>query len=519
MTDALHALTATRMMQLLAAGEISSEQLVRAHLDRIDRLDRKVLAFTHVFRAQAVAEARKADEARASGDSRPLLGLPVSVKESFELAGYASTMGVAARASHRATSDAALVKLLKEAGAVVLGRTNVAQFLLYHESRNPLFGQTANPFALTHSPGGSSGGESAAIAAGFSPLGIGGDIGGSIRNPAHFAGVAGLKPTLDRLPCQGSLTALVGQEAIRGQAGPLARSSRDLSLFMSAMPPERMTALDGRVPPLPWQDPSRVSLGKLRVGYYTDDGVMPASHALVRAVERAAEALRARGCEVVPFTPPDARAAVVRYFAAMSADGGEMIGPALEDAEVDPVLAGLRTMAKLPPTVRKIVSRAARLAGDPLAADLLASAYRKNVTEFWNITAWLRAYRFKFTEAMNAAGIDLLLCPPHATPAMPHGLARDFAAAGCYSMLYNVLQFPAGSVPVTTVRSDEARREGATGRIGRRAAEIDAQSTGLPVGVQVAGRPWAESEVLAAMIAIEEEVQRDAGAPHTPIAL
>jgi fatty acid amide hydrolase len=518
--EPLYSLSATRLVELLSSREISSEQLTRAHLDRIDLLDRKVLAFTQVFREKALGEARRADELLAKGRPLgPLHGLPVTVKESFDIEGLPATMGVPSRASHRASSDAALVRLLREAGAVVLGRTNVAQFLLYHESRNPLFGQTANPFALTHSPGGSSGGEAAAIAAGFSPLGIGGDIGGSIRNPAHFSGVCGLKPSLDRLPCQGSHTALAGQETIRGQAGPLARTARDIALFMAAMPPARMAALDGRVPPLPWRDVSAIPVEKLRVGYYTDDGVMPASHAMVRVVERARDVLAARGCEVKRFTPPDVRQALVRYFAALSADGGDTIGPALEGGEVDQVLAGLRRMATLPPTLRKVIVAAARLAGDPLAADLLAVAYKKSVAELWSVTAWIRAYRFSFTRAMDDAGVDVLLSPPHATPAMPHGLARDFAAAGSYAMLYNLLQFPAGVVPAGAVRTDEARRDGAKGRIGRRAAEIDARSAGLPVGVQIAGRPWADEEVVATMIALEDGLRGDQGFPQVPVAL
>src|SRR5262245_61976345 len=170
---ALYALSATELARLLAAGEISSEELTRAHLDRIDSVESRLHAFTTVLRDEALEAARRADEERRRGEARgPIHGLPVSVKESLDMAGYSSTLGLSARQKILATEDAGIIQCLRRAGAVILGRTNVSQLLLSHECCNPLFGQTANPFSLAHTSGGSSGGESAAIAAGMSPLGI-----------------------------------------------------------------------------------------------------------------------------------------------------------------------------------------------------------------------------------------------------------------------------------------------------------------------------------------------------------
>src|SRR5205814_3992006 len=133
----------------------------------------------------------------------------------------------------------AMVAILRERGAILLGRTNLSQTMYFPEARNPLFGETANPWSGAHSPGGSSGGEGAAIASGMSPLGIGTDIGGSIRVPAHFCGVAGIKPTLDRLPMRGIATGIAGQEAVRAMCGPLARTAGDLQFFFGALDPKR----------------------------------------------------------------------------------------------------------------------------------------------------------------------------------------------------------------------------------------------------------------------------------------
>jgi fatty acid amide hydrolase len=509
-------LAATRMKELLERREVSSVELTRAHLDRIEAHDRAIRAFTTVFREQALATARAADERRARGEVlSPIDGLPVSVKESIDIEGLAVTMGVPSRRTHRATSDGAVIRQLREGGAVILGRTNVSQYLIYHESRNPLFGQTANPWDLGRTPGGSSGGEGSAIAAGMSPLGVGTDIGGSIRVPAHFCGIVGLKPTLDRWSNRGSNTSLAGQEAIRGQIGPMARNVGDALLLMRAIDPVRASALDGRVPPLPFEDPARIDVSKLRVGFYEDDGLVASSTAVARGVRQAADALRARGCEVVPFLPPRLAEHVYLYFAALSADGGAILRRGLADGEVDPVITGLRRIAELPPSVRAAGARLALVLGEERVARLLEAIGEKTVDQFWAITQQLRQWRFEVSDAMDRARIDVVLCPAHATPALPHLGAKDFVLAGSTSMAWNIVQFPGGVVPVTRVRADEARRERPRDRLEKLAARVDEGSAGLPIGVQVVARPWREDLVFAAMGAIEDAVADDV--PRTPV--
>jgi fatty acid amide hydrolase len=514
----LVALTATEIARLLAAGEISSEELTRAHLDRIDDVDGQIHAFTTVLRQEALTAARRADEERRRGEVRgPLHGLPVSVKESLDMVGFASTLGIPSRQKLLAVEDAGIIECLRRAGAVILGRTNVSQLLLYHESRNPLFGQTANPFSLAHTSGGSSGGEAAAIAAGMSPLGIGTDIGGSIRVPAHFSGIAGLKPTLDRWTNKGSNGALTGQEVVRSQLGPMARSARDLALILGALDPRAMTALDPRVPPLSIGDPARIDVAGLRFGFYASDGLIPSSAAVARAVGEARAALRSRGAEVIAFAVPGLEDAVYGYLAALSADGGKTAFGQLAGGPVDVSLQSLRTLVNIPAPARRAAAKVAGIAGEHRLRRLLEVMGEKSVAELWRLTASLRAVRAAILSAMQAAGVDLLVCPAHATPALPHGLSRDFVLAGSPAMIWNLVQFPAGVVPVTRVRSSEASRERARDRLEKRAAEVDRQSVGLPVGVQVVGRPWEEDRVLAAMIAIEEVASQSPEFPKTPV--
>ncbi|EYF01783.1 amidase [Chondromyces apiculatus] len=511
--------SASRLAALLAEGAISAEETARAHLDRIEALDPKLHAFTTVFRDEALAEARRADDERRRGEVRgPLHGLPVTIKESLDMAGQASTLGLLSRRELRATSDAAIVQLLKRAGAVVLGRTNVSQLLLFHESRNALFGQTANPWSLDHTPGGSSGGEAAAIASGMSPLGIGTDIGGSIRVPAHFAGIAGIKPTLDLWPNRGSNGALLGQELIRSQLGPMARTARDLALAFSALDPAALSAMDARVPPLALPDPATVDIAGLRVGFYVNDGMLPPSAAVARAVTKATSALHARGATVVPFTPPAIPETVFGYFSALTSDGGATVAALLKGAEVDPSLQSLRALAMLPPLARTTAARVAGLAGERRLQRLLESVGERPTSGLWRLTATLRQRRDAIFAAMQAERLDVVLCPPHATAALPHGGSRDFALAGSYAMLWNVCQFPAGVVPVTRVRPDETHRLDCKDRLERRAAAVDEKSAGLPVGVQVVGFPYRDHVVLAAMIAIEEALQSEPDLPVTPVA-
>lgn len=510
-------LPATTLATLLAAREVSSEEVTRAHLERIDALDARIRAFTHVFRQEAIAAARRADEERRRGEVRGRLhGLPVTVKESIDIAGQCPTLGASSRQGIVATEDAGIVELLRGAGVVILGCTNVSQLLLFHESRNPLFGQTANPFSLDHTPGGSSGGEAAALAAGMSPLGVGTDVGGSIRVPAHFSGISGLKPTLDRWTNKGSNTAILGQEAVRSQIGPLARGARDVALLMAELDPVAMTAIDPRVPPLPLPDPATVDVARLRVGFYMDDGLLPASTAVARAVAKAASALHARGATVFPFTPPGIPDAIFTYFAALTADGGASATAVLAGGEVDPSIGSLRTLAAFPTQIRRAAARVASLAGERRIGRLLEVTGSKTVLELWRLTYALRQARAAIAAAMRAERLDLLLCPPYTTPALPHGGSRDFAIAGSYSMLWNLAQFPAGVVPVTRVRPDEARRDGPRDRLEKRAAEVDRRSAGLPVGVQIVGRPYDDHVVLAAMIALEDQLSTEPDWPTTP---
>jgi len=511
-------LPATALSSMLGRGEVSASEVLRAHLGRIEQVDQRIHAFTEVLHDRARADAEASDARRKRGELRGSLdGVPVSIKECYDIEGRATTLGIASWRGRIAERDAAMVTLLREAGAVVLGRTNLSQTMLYIEARNPLFGQTANPWSADHTPGGSSGGEGAAIASGMSPLGVGTEIGGSIRTPCHFSGICGIKPSLDRLPMRGYRTVLAGQETVRSMGGPMARTVGDLALFFRALDPRRMYALDSRVPPLACEDPGSVKLEGLCVGMYVDDGVIPASRAIARAVQRAADALSARGCVVRGFRLPDVRAMLASFLGALTADAGAAVLGALAGGPIDPVLEPMKRLASVPLQARRLMARAARALGQPNFAFMLDAMGAKTAAELWRLTALLRDYRVALLDSMDRLGVDVLLCPPLATPAFPHGGSKNFTLASSYSMVFNATQMPAGVVPVTRVREGETARAKSRDSIERHAAQIDARSVGLPVGVQVVARPWKDHVALAVMAAIESEVSSDAGFPTTPV--
>ncbi len=509
--------TAVELARLLERGEVSSEEIVRAHLDRIITLDGRVNAFVELLRGEALESAARIDRRRRSGEALgPLAGLPISIKENLDMTGRASTLGIVARRHQLSRSDAGMVRAVRDADGVIIGRTNVPQLLLSHETRNPVFGVTNNAHSAKHAPGGSSGGEASALACGFSVLGVGTDIGGSIRVPAHFSGIAGLKPTLDRWSNRGSNGALVGQEVVRSQTGPMARTAADVAFLFRALDPVRMASFDPLVPPLPVRDPHAIDPRTLRVGFYVDDGLIMPGAAVTRAVHQAAKWLEGAGVSVVPFTPPLPRDAVAVYLAALGSDAGHTAFRQLAGTALESTLAPLKQAASLPSPIRSTLIRALRALGEERAAWLLAQGGEKPVHELWRLTKLARDYRLTLCDAMAKAQVDVLLCPAHATAAVPHTLGGQFLLAGSSSMLFNLVQFPAGVLPVTRVSPSETERHALPNdRFERIAVQVEAQSEGLPIGVQVVSTPFRDEEVLAVMLLLERARPADA-VPSTP---
>src|SRR6202140_158179 len=295
-------LSAVAMAEQIRKRKISPLELADAHLTKIERLNPQLNAFVHVDGERVRREARNAEGAVMSGkDLGPLHGIPISVKSSLDVAGLRCEAGTRLRAGYVATEDAPLVARLRNAGAIVLGVTNTPELLMAWETENLLYRRTNSPWDLERTPGGSSGGEAAAIAAGMSAGGVGSDGGGSIRVPAHFSGICGLKPTPGRIPATGHYPTSAGPFAMLGVVGPMARTVADLKVLFDVM--QGPDVGDTNAAPVPLRWPSDDEVRKLKVAYFEEDGRPPVTPETRAAVQSAAMGLRNAGFEVEPFCP------------------------------------------------------------------------------------------------------------------------------------------------------------------------------------------------------------------------
>jgi fatty acid amide hydrolase len=495
-------LTATELVDLLRGGAVSASQVVDAHIGRIEEVDPRLNAMAIPLFDQARVVAAGAD--RRDPDQRgPLHGLPVTVQECFDVVGTDSTAGVASRVGRPAGRDATLVARLRSAGAVILGKTNVAQLLLYAETDNPVYGRTNHPLDQTRSPGGSSGGEAALVAAGGSALGLGTDFGGGVRIPAHDCGLAGIRPTPGTLPMDGVATqGTLGGAELPDAAGLMGRSVDDLRLGLAALSPERFgeeatVEGDGR---LAGVSPA-AGLGGLRIGVYEDDGFFPASAAVRRAVREAVGTLIDQGADLEAVELPDVPGALGAYYGLLTADGGDALIAFLGRGKRDPRVADLLALGGGTGQRRPLLAGLGR-GGSPHLPGVIGRVDEAGLRLLQMAAEDARA---RFARLLEERKLDALLGPVKSLPAFSHGATRDLGAASVnYTALYDLLRWPAGTVPVSRVLpGEESGRPSGRDRVLSAARKVDAGSAGLPVGVQVAALPGLDHVVLRVMTAIE----------------
>ncbi len=435
----------------------------------------------------AIVQPRFAAAAAAgAGRAGPLAGMPICVKDCFAVAGLRTTVGITARGGAVDAADAPLVARLVAAGAIVVGKTNVPQAMLLHETINPIWGRTNHPQDSSRGPGGSSGGDAAAVAAGVVPLGLGNDLAGSLRQPAHACGVAALMPRSSTLGEGGAFDTLPNLVAVRPRAGFLARTVADLRRAAEAV-----------------GVPTRTEPRRPAIGWWDDAGPIPGSPAIRRAVREAVERLAAAGAAVRPLDGGLAREAAWIMMAIVSADGGADIRRLFAGERPIPGVARLLRLARMPRSIRPLVAAVVRLVGRGIEAEALGRTGPRDAAGLAELLAARAALRDRLL--VEAAGLDAIVCPVSALPALRHDTAARLVLAAAPCLLANLLDLPAGAVPVTHVRPDEEGDRGFSfDPVLRAAAACDRGSRGLPVGVQVVGCPAAdEAVVLDVMQAIE----------------
>src|SRR6185437_6123384 len=327
----LNFLSAVVLAEKISIKLIFPVEVVEAHLARIERLNPILNAFVQVESDAARRAAREAEAMVARGEKiGPLHGVPISIKSAIEVKGMRCEAGTRLRQGIVAERDAPLVERLRSAGAIILGTTNTPELLMAWETDNLLYGRTNNPWDLSRTAGGSSGGEAAAIASGCSAGGVGSDGGGSIRVPAHFTGICGLKPTPGRIPATGHFPGSVGPFALTGVVGPMARTAADLKVFFEVM--QGPDDGDPSSAPVPVQWPGTQELKNIRIANFEDDGRTPVTAETRAAVRNAAKLLQNAGFQVESFCPEGLEEARQLWWKFFGITGGMLLGPMTEGA-------------------------------------------------------------------------------------------------------------------------------------------------------------------------------------------
>jgi amidase len=433
--------------------EISPLELVDAHLAQIEKEQPRVNAFVAVYGESAREQAKQATDARTvSSDLPPLYGIPVTIKDSFDIAGEPTLCGSRFRIGHLAQSDSTAVARLRAAGAIIIGKTNTPEFLNNYETDNFFTGRTNHPLDLTRTPGGSSGGEAAAIASYCSPGGMGSDGGGSIRVPAHYCGIAGLKPTPGRVSAAGHFPEIAHPGGLLGVAGPMARTVEDVSLLYSVV-----AGHDWRDPfsaPVPLSS-AATSIERIGIWFGFED--VPLDPDVRSAIEDAAEKLRASGYKLEPFQPKGLERArelwwffFERIFAPFTR---ELISGREQDAHWSSTDLMYEALEQPQPSASEIVSNL--IARDQMRTSMLEQMERYPIV---------------------LGPVSTVTAPLHHTLRGP-----ELHAAMSPSSTFNLLGMPALAV--------------AGGR----------SRTGMPVGVQLIGRPWEERSLLTTGMRLERE--------------
>ena len=490
-------------MAARARGEISCRAIVHDAFARIEAT-KHLKAVVQPLAEQARRDAERLDAEHHDG---LLAGVPITIKDCFDVAGTTATLGMSHLVNNFSQLDSPLVRRLRAAGAIIVGKTNVPQGMMLHECANPVFGRTLHPERKDRSPGGSSGGEGAAVATYCSAIGLGSDLGGSIRQPAHSCGLFGLKPTSDRLTLAG---AHVAQEALFGitiQAGPLARCTDDLDLTLRALTDFTHVARQVDEVDRDWPDFRQVDTQSLRIAWWSDDGFFAPAPAVARACRETSELFASRGIEVAAAAPPDIGRAMRLFLGLISADGLRSMRAAAGHDKLDWEVRRQMWLGRLSGLPRRVLGGLLKLTGQPTLGKLLELTGPRTENEIADLQTELRDYRSTFWSALEEATggrVDAVLTPPHALAALRHGSGLDLLPAASYAYLANLLGAPAGVAPWTRVRDDEQRYGGGRWDLSKRRARSNTQtSAGLPVGVQIFAREWREDIVLALLKLLE----------------
>ncbi|KAH7882496.1 amidase signature domain-containing protein [Phlebopus sp. FC_14] len=551
-------LSLVELVQLHGVGSISTAAIMQAYGKRLLSAQTATNCLADVMLQEPLLSQPASPSASVQTPPSPrvrrtlLSGVPVSIKDCIDVEGYDTTVGYSCRANKPASSSAAIVGLLLDAGAILHVKTTTPTGLLGLETSSDLFGRTSNPYNSQYGSGASTGGGGALLASRGSVIEIGTDIGGSVRLPAHFCGIYGMRSSIGRFPSWGTHPPMPGLESVGTSCSPMARRLDDLEEFWKRIMETRPWEYDHTCVPLPWKS-LNLHGKKLRWGVIWEDGIIPPTPACRRALQWVSDSLRKHGHEVVDFMPPAIADGLGIGFQLCFADGGAAVfKPVRKDEKLDPVMVGLRSLLEMPLFVKKLLAKLTRrFNGDVVWASMLENLHVKTPSQERALVVAREAYKARWHEAWDTEGLDFVLTVPHSLPGIPAGAAEKVTlVSASYVMIFNIvrlrqclsgantaslcdidtlsvqLDYTAGVLPVTFVnkesdslprdfiKSPEYERMGAIGKSAYSVYDADAMH-GLPVGVQVVGRRLEEEGVLQAMKVIEEALE-ECGRKFTP---
>ncbi|HPI91748.1 MAG TPA: amidase [Deltaproteobacteria bacterium] len=498
---------------LIREGKITSSEVVEAYLEQIGKVNPRLNAIVTLDAEGARRRAREADAALKRGDLwGPLHGVPVTIKDNFATKGLKTTNSVPELAGYVPGFDATVVERIRKAGAVILGKTNLPPMAMDTQTNSPVFGITNNPWDLKRTPGGSSGGEAAAVAAGMTALGMGNDIGGSIRIPSHFCGIYGIKPTENFVSTQGISPGIQGAEfrAVRHMAccGPMARSVEDLRLGLTVI-----AGPDTKDPDVPWvdlQQPPARNIKDLRMAWTDGFGGVPVTAETMQALRAFTDKLAAQGCRMERMN----EALFVSHMKAVSPEAQDLYGMKAEGHDTIGFKEAWTTYGKLmdmelgvyQPSFFRFISY---VFGGSFRKDvpMLTMVYPFSYEKYLKVLT----ERDFFVSAMDAylSDRDVLLCPVSCTAAYEHiapwryfgpypayktqvmvdGKPVNYLVANMsYTSIFNLTGNPVVVIPIGYTKD------------------------GMPIGVQIVGRRWRDMELLS----IAEQLDKVAAAYRRP---
>ncbi|XP_059159535.1 fatty-acid amide hydrolase 1-like [Physella acuta] len=502
-TDIVH-LPFSELQKRLQAGDLKPSEVLLAFQAKALQAHAELNCVTEFI---ITAQERAATLDSVPPNERgPLHGIPISLKEAIGVAGSDCNTGCSYFIDDMYTEDSVIVQMLVALGAVPFCRTNLSQAQMSISCYNPIYGTTYNPHQKHRTSGGSSGGEGALIGAGGSILGVGCDMGGSNRIPAHLCGIVGVKPTAKRISGHGCFSYGQHITTIAEMYGPMGRDVDAVLAFMRAMLSPKVCTFDPLLAPVLWREELYASKKPMRIGYYVSDGCVEPVPAVCRAVELAKQTLANLGHTIVEFSPFDVEYAFEKLFlGVVLGDDGKMAKDILVNDLQDPSVQELITLYNKPVWFRKLLSKLCFFL-HPIEKALVRAQAPRSICDWWNKNEDVEKYTRQFIAQWKKLQLDALICPAFPCAAWPADQEGSCIVGVTYTTVYNIMGFPCGVVPATQVTQQDVvnmKSYPARNSAEKHIQEISKGSEGLPIGVQCVALPYMDEVLIKLMKELE----------------